>query len=587
MDQKDPAPVTPANVAAHLSRRAAATPGQMAIACPAADAWPWRQTFTELSFRELDDWSTAIARGFNARGISQGTRVLLLVPPGPEFFACVFALMKAGAVMICIDPGIGYRALGRCIRRARPQAFIGSPKAHLARRLLGWNRHHYMLNIYTDNGHLYRNLESRQDLQEQVLKGKAPSRPRPQTATTSKSTLADLARVGQDAGDTPLPETKADDIAAILFTSGSTGPPKGVIYSHATFQAQIRMLRDTYGITPGEVDLSTFPLFALFAPALGMSAVIPKMDFTRPALARPRNIIAAVERYGVTSLFGSPALLRRLGRWNRRHRQTLPSLRRVIAAGAPVASAVLEDLLPMLPLDARIHTPYGATEILPVTTIDSEEILTGTAAQTALGKGICVGHPVAGVKVRVIAIQDGAVDGADPGWLDTGMIGEIVVSGANLSLGYDGLETAQRRARFTDHQGLHWHRMGDSGYLDPHCRLWFCGRVAQRVVTPERVYYPILCEGIFNAHPLVYRSALVRLDTREGVQPGLCVELEPGAPLDAKSRIGVELLERGAAHEHTRAIRELFFHPAFPVDIRHNAKIDRERLGEWATAIRE
>ncbi len=552
-------PTTDANVASHLSYMAVTQPQQMAIACAVSGNWFRTTSFTELSFKQIDDWSHDIARGLIQAGIGKGTRVALLVPPGPEFYAVVFALMKAGAIMICIDPGIGLRALGRCINHAQPRAIVGSRKAHMACRLFAWGRNSNRLNIHIASVPL-------------ILPGeRQPNR-----------SLHSIAEAGKREDTIPLPVINADDPAAILFTSGSTGSPKGVIYTHATFQAQIRMLRECYDISPGEVDLSTFPLFALFAPALQMSAVIPKMDFTHPARVRPRNIIQAINRYGVTSLFGSPALLRRLGRWNRHHPHTLPSLRRIISAGAPVQAAVLADLVPMLDPEARIHTPYGATEILPVTTIASDEILTETAAQTALGKGICVGCPVAEVQVGILEIGVEDITNGDPVWLKTGTVGEIVANGPNLSLGYDGLEEAQRRARFSDSRGHNWHRMGDTGYIDDQGRLWFCGRVAHCVIAGDRTYYPIPCEGVFNEHPQVYRSALIRLETSGDIRPGLCVELEARVSADSRQQIQAELLEMGSRFEHTREIREVFFYPAFPVDIRHNAKIDRERLGRWA-----
>jgi len=561
MAQRQPnsSSTTNANIASHLSAMAVTQPQRLAIACAVSGTWFGATSFTELSFKQLDDWSHDIARGLIQAGIGKGTRVALLVPPGPEFFAVVFALMKAGAIMICIDPGIGLRALGRCINHAQPLAIVGSRKAHLACRVFAWGRNSNRLNIHTASVPI-------------ILPG----------ARQPNRSLHSITEAGKRKDTIPIPVINEDDPAAILFTSGSTGSPKGVIYTHATFQAQIRMLRECYDISPGEVDLSTFPLFALFAPALQMSAVIPEMDFTRPARVRPRNIIQAINRYGVTSLFGSPALLRRLGRWNRRHPHTLPSLRRVISAGAPVQAAVLADLVPMLNPETRIHTPYGATEILPVTTIASDEILAETAAQTVLGKGICVGRPVAEVQVRVIEIGVEDLTHGDPVWLKPGTVGEIVANGPNLSLGYDGLDDAQRQARFSDSHGNSWHRMGDTGYIDDQGRLWFCGRVAHCVVAGDRTYYPIPCEGIFNDHPQVYRSALIRLETPDGIRPGLCVELEASVSALSRQQIRAELLNMGSRFEHTRGIRKVLFHRAFPVDIRHNAKIDRARLGRWA-----
>jgi len=397
-----------ANIAGHLTMMARSQPQRLAIACAKWSLWPGRTNFNELSFKQLDDWSHNIAQGLLKQGIGKGTRVALLIPPGPEFFATVFALMKIGAIMICIDPGIGIWALGRCLDKARPRVMIGSPKAHLARWIFGWGRDSNQFNIFTSKT--------------------AVEFPGERCSTLTLSALAATGGQMESAAKNIMLES---DPAAILFTSGSTGPPKGVIYSHGNFQAQVHLLRECYGIRPGEVDLSTFPLFALFAPALGMSAVIPKMDFTRPARVRPGNIINAIHHYGVTSLFGSPALLRRLGRWNRRRQLTLPSLRRVLSAGAPVHASVLTDLVPMLKSPTCIHTPYGATEILPVTTIASDELLTQTAAETDHGKGICVGRAVPGVQIRILALHDET----KTQWLHDSQTGEITVSGPNLSQG--------------------------------------------------------------------------------------------------------------------------------------------------------
>jgi olefin beta-lactone synthetase len=124
--------------------------------------------------------------------------------------------------------------------------------------------------------------------------------------------------------------------------------------------------------------------------------------------------------------------------------------------------------------------------------------------------------------------------------------------------------------------------MGDVGYLDDTDRIWFCGRKAHRVVTRSGTLFTIPCEAIFNTHPEVFRTALVGV-TRNGVtEPCLCVELDPETRRQPESAIRADLLKIGSAHELTREIRTILFHPAFPVDIRHNAKIFREKLAVWA-----
>jgi acyl-CoA synthetase (AMP-forming)/AMP-acid ligase II len=343
------------------------------------------------------------------------------------------------------------------------------------------------------------------------------------------------------------------------------------------------MIRDLYDIRPGEIDLPTFPLFALFDPALGMTTILPDMDPTRPAKVDPRKIIAAVEDFGVTNMFGSPALLNTVGRYGAKRGVKLPSLKRVISAGAPVSAAVMERFLSMLEPDARIVTPYGATESLPVASIASDEVLGETRKRTDRGDGICVGLPVAPIQASVIRIHDGPIETWDDSLcVPAGEVGEIVVKGPPVTRSYYGRPQATQLAKIRDAEGDGFsHRMGDLGYLDEQGRLWFCGRMTQRVIAASGTHFTVPCEAVFNAHPAVYRSALVGAQRGGATRPVVCVELEKGArPDDALTR---ELLALGAEHEHTREIGTVLYHSGFPVDVRHNAKIGREKLALWAT----
>src|SRR5262249_9054925 len=307
--------------------------------------------------RQLHEVSDVLAHGLAALGVTRGTRTVLMVPPGLAFFRLTFALFKAGATLVLIDPGMGIVNLGRCLAEAEPEAFIGVPRAHAARVALGWGK---------------------KTLRSIVTVGRR--------FTWSGETLAEAGRRGRETGGPfPTVEPPADEMAAILFTSGSTGPAKGAVYTHGNFTAQVELLRHTYDIRPGEIDLCTFPLFALFAPALGMTAVVPDMDATRPALADPRKLIEAGADFGVPNLFGSPALLNRLGRHGVEHGITLPSLRRVISAGAPVPAAVIERVTRMLGPGVQVFTPYGATEALPVANVGSDTILGETRAAPETG----------------------------------------------------------------------------------------------------------------------------------------------------------------------------------------------------------
>jgi acyl-coenzyme A synthetase/AMP-(fatty) acid ligase len=345
------------------------------------------------------------------------------------------------------------------------------------------------------------------------------------------------------------------------------------------FSAQAELLRDHFGIEPGEIDLATFPLFALFDPFMRVTTVFPEMDFSRPGTVDPLKILYPIQKHKVTHMFGSPALLDRVGRYGKSHGIELPTIKRVLSAGAPVSSRVLERFSHLLGPEADIHTPYGATEALPVCSISAREVF--KQGGTAEGWGVCVGPPISGVELAVIEITDEPI----PTWSDdlrvpTGTIGELVVWGPNVSRAYWGRPEADRMAKIQGGKEEIRHRMGDVGYLDPEGRVWFCGRKAQRVLTSSGTLFTVPCEGIFDAHPRVYRSALVGVGKAPDQRPVLCVEVEAGA--GKSEALKREILQLGAVHAQTREIKDLLFHPSFPVDVRHNAKIGRERLARWA-----
>lgn len=543
------------NIAVHLADMARLQPSRPAVICACGRDAQGAVTYAQLSFAELEESSNRLALALAGAGIGRGTRAALMVPPSLDFFTLTFALFKAGAVPVLIDPGIGVRNLGGCLAHAQPEAFIGVPKAHAARVLLGWARGSVRINV-TVGSRWFWGGPTLNGLRAQVPAGSAFS---------------------------PV-EPAPDETAAILFTSGSTGTPKGAVYTHEIFGAQVAHIRRLYGIEPGEMDLATFPLFALFGPALGMTAVVPEMDASRPAKADPATIVGAIHKFGITNMFGSPALIDRVGRHGEAQGVKLPTLRRAISAGAPVGAKVLERFAAMLPQGTQIYTPYGATECLPVASIGSAEILGETRQRTAEGAGVCVGRPVAGVQARIIRIADEPIARWDDGLeLPAGEIGEIAVKAAHATRTYFNLPAATALAKIADTaDGGFYHRMGDLGYFDAQGRLWFCGRKAHRVITPQGTRYTDPCEGIFNTHPRVFRSALVGVRRDGATQPVLCVELEPAARADSKDALRAELKALGAQHESTRLIVTFLFHPSFPVDVRHNAKIFREKLALWA-----
>lgn len=494
--ENEEAALTSCNVAARLHLHAAAHPTAVAIRQPVT--WLGRKRYRDISFWFTLLWTQRYVSGLKAMGIQPGMRVVLMVPPSHELVRLVYALLQLGAVLVLIDPGIGIKNLGKCIAEAAPDAFIGIRKAQIARWLFGWGKRTLKRSI---------------------------------TVRQIRFTDAILRHDSTGPGDCyPFFIPRTDDPAAILFTSGSTGVPKGAVYTHGVFSTQVDVLQRTFGIEPGEIDLCTFPLFALFAPALGMTSIIPLMDFTRPASVRPRNIIDPAQEFGVTNLFGSPALLNRVGRSvlapgespgengvqssvpsSPRDSRGAKTLRRVLSAGAPVSPAILGRFSKLLSPGVQIYTPYGATEALPVAVIGSDEVLQDTRHQTARGAGTCVGRPVTGLEVRIIRISDTPIAAwSDDLVLPPGEIGEIAVYGPQVTQEYFRRPDLTALAKIPDAaRGRKWHRMGDVGYFDERGRLWFCGRKSQRVITPERTYFTEPVEGILNTVPGVFRTALV------------------------------------------------------------------------------
>lgn len=537
------------NIAAALPRLARERSGQVAMRCPGRSG----RYDIDLTYAQLDARSDAIAAGLAKRGIVRGTRTVVMVRPTPEFFLAMFALFKAGAVPVLVDPGIARRALKQCLDEAQAEAFIGIPLAMLAKSLFGWAK------------------SSRTNI-----------------TTGSRALLADatLAEVERDGANAPsqLADTQPDDIAAILFTSGSTGVPKGVVYRHRHFVAQIDMLRTAFDMATGGVDLPTFPPFALFDPALGLTSIIPDMDPTRPARANPRKLHAAIGKFGVDQLFGSPALMRVLAE----HGEALPTVKRVTSAGAPVPPGVVAKMLELLPEDARFWTPYGATECLPVAAIEGRELLS-LRERTESGAGTCVGRPVPPNEVRIIRITDDAIgEWNDALLVGVGQVGEITVAGPTATDAYFNRDAQTRLAKIRealpDGGERIVHRMGDLGWFDAEGRLWFCGRKSQRVIVDALT---TLCteqvEPVFNAHPDIARTALVGIGPMGAQRPLLCVELKRDVDAKQWPRIVEELRHLADGFVHTAKVEGFLRYPKpFPVDIRHNAKIGREKLAVWA-----
>ena len=531
------------NIADSLVQVAHDQPNRVALICKTGANWQ-RWTFAEVEANV-----SFYAEFLRSQGVGPGDRVMLMVRPSMEFICLTFTLFAIGSVVILIDPGMGYRNLLSCIDSVKPAVLVAIPKAQifsrLCRRPFRTVRRHICVGFGLG------------------LLGKELPHPDQVARTLSIAT------------------TKGDDLAAIIFTTGSTGPPKGVRYEHRIFQAQLTQICDYYQIGPGDVDQPAFPLFGLFSIALGATAVIPDMDPTRPAHVNPERFIDSLNAFHVSYSFGSPAIWNVISRYCRERGLRLPTLKKVLMAGAPVSGALIERLAGVLSAEAEIHIPYGATESLPIVSITGREVLEETWSLTREGKGACVGRPLPGIEVRVIAFGEGAPDprSEELRGLPIYEVGEIIARGPVVTSAYDNNEAENRLAKIKDGEGF-WHRVGDLGYFDEEGRLWFCGRKAHRVVTASGTRYTICCEAIFNNHPQVSRSALVGLGEAGRMLPVLIVE--PLGRVSDHLKLFAELRQLALSHEHTAGIEDFLIHKAFPVDIRHNAKIFREKLAVWA-----
>ncbi len=538
-----------------LAAMAASSPQRIALIVPQGSNGHSRAAYRTFTYQQLDEATDRCAHGLAALGLARGCRTVVLVPHGFEFAALAQAVWKLGAVVILIDPGMGKANLLRCLKEVEPQALIAVPIIHALSRLYPG---------------AFTTLQHRVTVGRRWFWGGAS-----------------LDQLRQESSRPFQPaQVMADDPAAIIFTTGSTGVPKGVLYRHGMFEAQLQSIERYVPLDDGQTALAAFPPFALYLLALGATCALPPMNQSKPAQVDPKAVVELVHQFQVTSSFGSPAFWNRVSRYCVERAITLSSLKHVMMFGAPVSGSLLARLHQVLPEGADTATPYGATEALPVTSITGSEILGETLGRTSAGAGVCVGKPLPGVTLKIIRITDEAIAQWDETLVvPSGHIGEIVVKGALVTQEYYRRPRQTALAKIADGNAV-WHRMGDVGYLDAQGRLWFCGRKGHRVITEDRTLFTIPCEAMFNQHPDVFRSALVGVGAWTRQRPVIIVEPQPGrmpGTARARRRFATELLELGSRHELTAGIRDVLFHPRFPVDYRHNAKILREQLARWAT----
>ncbi len=537
---------TQQNVAHFLGLRARTTPDALGL------VWPDGRNWKRASWRELFERANGIACGFERLGVARGDRALVLAPPDRDWLAAIQALWTIGAVPVLIDPGMERDAFLAACKRIKPRILIGSPKAQLAKVLYS---------------------SSFDSIELSIAHG-----------TKLLPSAKSLAALADSSGDAELAEVELDDQAAILFTSGATGAPKGASYSHANFLAQVVALRELYDIREGEADLACFPLFALFNAALGIASILPPIDFARPAECDPAEIVRALDEQRCAQSFGSPAIWARVVAHCEANSIALSHLKRLMIAGAPVSPRLVARAKKLLS-NGEVHTPYGATECLPVSNASGAE-LERVRAKADGCSGAYLGRLAPNLELAIVKISDKPI----ATWsaeleVARGEIGELCVRSPRATSRYEFEPEATALAKIQDPRGGFWHRMGDLGRVDSDGELWLVGRKSQRIESAKGLVCPVPIENVLDQHEYVRRSAVVGVGARGSERPIAVVECKRGKlPRDAKSRerLALDILRVGMWFPCCTALEAVLFHPSLPVDRRHNAKIDRTALKRWA-----
>ena len=554
-----------------------------------------------LTWTELNQQVNATATRLHALGVRPGDRVNLMVPPGARLTTLIYACMKLGAVIVVADTGLGLPGLTRALKGANPSFLVGIPAALSAARTLLWPG-------------VRISVDPLGPVQEKLLgvAGSvftAPAADGTPGAPVPTPTVVEF----------PSPVPDAD--AAVLYTSGSTGPAKGVVYTQRQLAGMRDAIANTYGFAPGSGLVAGFAPFALLGPALGATSVTPTMDVTRPKTLTASALASAAAAIDATVVFASPAALVNVvataDELNGEQRAALAKVQTVLSAGAPIPVPLLEALSALVP-NASLHTPYGMTEGLPVTDVSFEMIRQAIAEGTpnAAGEvldpfardGVCVGFAVYGAAVAIAPLlQDGSV--ADELTHEPGVTGEILVSAPHVKDRYDTLWVTEEQSISTPG----WHHTGDVGHLDASGRLWVEGRLAHVLLTSQGVLTPVAAEQSAESLPEVRRAALVAVGPAGTAAPVLVIEASANtAALEARqSASGLKrallnrvpgtdrfpIAEGVAPFELSQLVRQkvaedtgvelaavLVVHE-HPTDIRHNSKIDRPALGEWASKV--
>ena len=414
-------------------------------------------SYPSYTFLELEERINKLCHKLVELGVKPRQKVLFFVKQNLDFCAITYALFRLGATVVFIDPGMKREYLFNAIKEVSPEVLIGIPKVHFIR-------------------YMFKDIFS--SIKVFITTGTFGG-------PNSKSIYRGLK--SKNAGFEAFQPEK-NDLAAILYTSGGTGAPKGVEYTHDIFINQSKMLQREFRLTHDDFDIPGFPLFSFFTLSMGMSSCIPDMDPSKPAEVDPAKLYKNITDTKASFLAGSPAIYEKLADYCLKYKLTIPNVKYLVMFGAPVRVSLHKKYAKIL-TNGTSYTPYGATECLPVSNISGKEILSTHQKNIENGEGTCVGKPLEGVQLKIIETSDDNIDSLkNIKELSTHEIGEIIVHSPNVTKAYFKNERATKSSKIYEKDKV-WHRMGDVGYLDGKGNLWFCGRQKHIVEIKNQKYY--------------------------------------------------------------------------------------------------
>jgi long-chain acyl-CoA synthetase len=427
-----------------------------------------------LTHRELDERAGAVAAALAARGVAGGDRVALVMQNVPEFAIATLATWKAGAIVVPINPMLKEREVRVLLDDCEPAG------------------------PFTD------------------------------------AEIAELARA--HAGQTPPdPGLGPDDVAFLTYTSGTTGPPKGAMNTHANVVFSSQIYRDWVGLGSGDVILGAAPLFHI----TGLVAHLGVTLLTGGSLVLfhrfdAETALELIERHRVTFTTGAITVF--IALLNAEGRRDTSTLRAIVSGGAPIAPATVAAFEERF--GVYIHNIYGLTE----TTSPSHCVPIGSRAPVDPASGaLSVGVPVYGTVVRVV---DEAGDD-----VPAGEVGELVTAGPQVVPGY------WQRPDETEHAlpdgQLH---TGDVGFMDADGWFYVVDRKKDQINAAGFKVWPREVEDVLYGHPAVREVAVVGVpDDYRGETVKAFVSLRPGERADADELIAF-CRERMAAYKYPRLV---------------------------------